>query len=191
MSDSIFCRYRFGDRLRFTALARLPYVDEKRIGVIGHSYGGKWAMFASCLYEKFACAVWSDPGIVFDEAKANVNYWEPWYLGSDSARVRKPGIPNAENPRTGAYLRMIELGRDLQEIHALIAPRPFLVSGGAEDRPARWIPLNHLLTVNQLLGATNRVVMTNRQFHAPNESSNAVLYMFFEHYLKHGPFKSQ
>jgi len=68
------------------ALASLPNVDPKRVGIVGHSYGGKWAMFASCLYEKFACAAWSDPGIVFDEARANVNYWEPWYLGLRAQR---------------------------------------------------------------------------------------------------------
>src|SRR5260370_41194800 len=60
-----------------TALTRLPQVDPKRIGIVGHSYGGKWAMFASCLYDKFACAVWSDPGIIFDEKRSNVNYWDP------------------------------------------------------------------------------------------------------------------
>ena len=70
-------------------------------------------MFASCLYEKFACAVWSDGGVVFDEARSNVNYWEPWYLGLDPAQARKPGIVTAENPRTGAYKKMIETGRDL------------------------------------------------------------------------------
>jgi dienelactone hydrolase len=48
-----------------TVLAQRPDVDPARIGIVGHSFGGKWAMFASCLYEKFACAVWSDPGIVF------------------------------------------------------------------------------------------------------------------------------
>ena len=37
-----------------TALAGLSYVDADRIGIVGHSYGGKWAMFASCLYDKFA-----------------------------------------------------------------------------------------------------------------------------------------
>ena len=64
------------------ALAKHKAVDAKRIGIMGHSYGGKWAMFASCLFDKFACAVWSDPGIVFDETKGSgVNYWEPWYLG--------------------------------------------------------------------------------------------------------------
>jgi len=34
-----------------TILADLPEVDSERIGIMGHSYGGKWAMFASCLFE--------------------------------------------------------------------------------------------------------------------------------------------
>ena len=46
----------------YNALASLPEVDPERVGVMGHSYGGKWALFASCLYDKFACGVWSDPG---------------------------------------------------------------------------------------------------------------------------------
>ncbi len=58
----------------YNLLAGLKQVDPKRIGIVGHSYGGKWAMFASCLYDKFACAAWSDGGIVFDEKRANVNY---------------------------------------------------------------------------------------------------------------------
>ena len=59
-------------------------------------------MFASCLYEKFACGIWSDPGIVFDESRPNVNYWEPWYLGLAAGQKRKPGVVTATNPRTGA-----------------------------------------------------------------------------------------
>src|SRR5262249_6354668 len=105
------------------ALAGLPAVDPARIGVVGHSYGGKWAMFAAALWDKFACVAVSDPGIVFDETRPNVNYWEPWYLGLDPAeKRRKEGVPSADNPRTGAYRRMIERGRDLHELHALIAP---------------------------------------------------------------------
>jgi hypothetical protein len=166
------------------ALASLPEVDPQRIGITGHSYGGKWAMFGACLWEKFACGAWSDPGIVFDEARGNVNYWEPWYLGRDPQFTRKPGLVTPGNPRTGAYRRMIDTGRDLHELHALMAPRPFLVSGGAEDPPSRWIPLNHAVAVNRLLGATHRVAMTNRPEHAPNAESNAQLRAFFEHFLK-------
>jgi hypothetical protein len=167
-----------------TVLANLPRVDPARIGVMGHSYGGKWAMFASCLYEKFACSVWSDPGIVFDESRANVNYWEPWYLGYEASRERKPGIPNEQNPRTGAYKKLIESGHDLHELHALMAPRPFLVSGGSEDPPLRWKALNHSAAVNDLLGFKNRVAMTNRKDHPPTEESNEQIYLFFEYALK-------
>jgi len=170
-----------------TALANLPNVDPARIGIVGHSYGGKWAMFASCLYEKFACAAWSDPGIVFDETRPNVNYWEPWYLGWDLARQRQRGVPSGSNPRTGPYQTMIESGRDLHELHALMAPRPFLVSGGAEDPPKRWQALNHAVAVNKLLGSTNRVAMTNRPTHDPTPESNEQLCLFFEHFLKSAP----
>ena len=158
----------------------------KRIGVVGHSYGGKWAMFASCLYDKFACGVWSDPGIVFDEKRGNVNYWEPWYLGYEPKRERKPGIPTEKNPRTGAYKQLIESGHDLHELHALMAPRPFLVSGGSEDRPERWKALNHVVAVNNLLGRKDRVAMTNRKGHTPTEESNELIYLFFEQELKKG-----
>lgn len=167
-----------------TALASLPQVDAKRIGVMGHSYGGKWAMFASCLYEKFACAVWSDPGIVFDEARASVNYWEPWYLGYESGTQRPRGIPSETKPRTGAYKELIGEGHDLHELHALMAPRPFLVSGGSEDTPARWKALYHTIAVNRLLGYENRVAMSNRKGHSPTEESNEQIYTFFEHFLK-------
>ena len=96
------------------ALANLPEVDSARIGVVGHSYGGKWAMFASCLFDKFACAAWSDPGIVFDEARPNVNYWEPWYLGFDPVEKRPArGVPTASNPRTGASLYQTQQVRDI------------------------------------------------------------------------------
>ena len=78
-------------------LAQRPEVDADRIGIVGHSYGGKWAMFASCLFEKFACAAWSDPGIVFD-TRPSVNYWEPWYLGYHPKPWRKRGVPTADNP---------------------------------------------------------------------------------------------
>ena len=169
----------------WTALAALREVDAARIGVVGHSYGGKWSMFAGALWDKFTAVATSDPGIVFDETRSNVNYWEPWYLGFDP-KVQRPrrGLPSADNPRTGPYKTMIETGRDLHELHALIAPRPFFVSGGSEDPPERWIALNHAVAVNRLLGFSNRVGMSNRPTHAPTPESNAQLVAFFEHFLQ-------
>lgn len=164
-------------------LARTEGVDSTRIGIVGHSFGGKWAMFASCLYEKFACAVWSDPGIVFQEDRESVNYWEPWYLGYHPKPWRKRGLITSDNPAKGLYPELRKQGYNLTDLHALMAPRPFLVSGGSEDPPTQWIALNHAIKVNQLLGFQNRVAMTNRPEHSPNEESNEQIYRFFIHFL--------
>ncbi|HEY7116213.1 MAG TPA: hypothetical protein VH475_06495 [Tepidisphaeraceae bacterium] len=182
-----------------TVLARRADVRADRIGVVGHSFGGKWAMFASCLYDKFAAAVWSDPGIVFDERDrrkqnpdGSVNYWDVWYLGFELGQVADPRhvggfrkLPSEGQPRTGAYKALVEGGHDLVELHALMAPRPFLVSGGTADLPAeRWPALNHAIAVNRLLGYENRVAMTNRKTHTPTEESNEQVYRFFEWWLR-------
>jgi pimeloyl-ACP methyl ester carboxylesterase len=179
----------YGAANAYHVLAQREEVDPQRVGIVGHSYGGKWAMFASCLYERFACAAWSDGGIVFDERRSNVNYWEPWYLGYDGPEFRRRGVPGNDNPRTGAYKRMIAEGYDLHELHALMAPRPFLVSGGSEDPPARWQALNHTVAVNRLLGRNDRVAMTNRPGHDPTPESNEQMYLFFEWCLLHGGWK--
>jgi hypothetical protein len=165
-------------------LASLPQVDGDRIGIMGHSFGGKWAMFASCLYEKFACAVWCDPGIVWNEADSNANWWDAWYLGYEPGHKRKAGGLSPDNPRTGAYKRLVEEGRDLHELHALMAPRPFLVSGGAQDTIDHWVALNHTIAVNDLLGFKKRVAMTTRRGHEPTPESREQMYHFLEQFLK-------
>ena len=128
----------------YNALASLPEVDAKRVGVVGHSYGGKWALFAGCLWDKYAAAAWSDPGVVWDEQRPNVNYWEPWYLGLGPPPNRKPGVITADNPRTGAYKVLIEEGRRPDRIARLDGPAPLprvrrvggsaFAVGGAEPR---------------------------------------------------------
>ena len=177
-----------------TVLARRPDVQPDRIGIVGHSFGGKWAMFASCLNEKFACAVWSDPGVVFDERdrrqqnpSGSVNYWDVWYLGFEPGVVADPKnagpfrkLPSEGQARTGAYKALVEGGHDLVELHALMAPRPFLVSGGTADLPERWPALNHAIAVNKLLGCDHGVAMTSREGHTPTETANEQVYRFFE-----------
>jgi dienelactone hydrolase len=172
-----------------TALAQMPEVDPARIGIIGLSYGGKWSMFASCLDDRFACAVWSDPGIVFNEKDANVNYWEPWYLGFDPKITRKAGVPTPANPRTGLYKELIDAGDDLVDLHALMAPRPVLVSGGVQDPPRNWLALNHLVAVNNVLGCKNRALLTARATHVPTAAALDLELAFLEYILKQAPRK--
>jgi hypothetical protein len=142
--------------------------------------------------------VWSDPGIVFDERDrrkenpgGSVNYWDVWYLGFDLGTTPEPmdryrfrRLPSEGEPRTGSYKQLIEGRHDLHELHALMAPRPFLVSGGTADRPERWAALNHAIAINRLLGYDNRVAMANRATHSPIEASNEQIYRFFQWWLK-------
>ncbi len=168
----------------YYALANRKDVDKKRIGILGHSFGGKWAMFASCLTDNFAAAAWSDPGVVMQEGRESINYWEPWYLGFHPKPWRKRGLITEENPAYGVYNQLRKDGRNLHELHALMAPRPFLVSGGAEDPVTQWRALNHSVAVNALLGKKERVAMTNRPKHALNEEACERIYDFFEYFLK-------
>jgi dienelactone hydrolase len=167
----------------YEALAQQTNVDSARIGIVGHSYGGKWAMFGACLDDRFACGAWSDPGVAFDDARNSVNYWEPWYLGLETGKKRKTGLITAANPAHGAYAQLRAKGHDLHEIQCLMAPRPFLVSGGSEDGEGRWASLNHALNVSTLLGHHHRVALSLRPAHPPTEASNDLIYTFFEHWL--------
>jgi dienelactone hydrolase len=172
-------------------LADRPEVDSTRIGIMGHSYGSKWAMFSSCLFDKFACAVWSDGGVVFDRTRPNVNYWDPWYLGYTAPPPPDGGGDKGPDSGLGLYPKLIAGGYDLQELQALMAPRPFLVSGGSEDGQGRWVVLNHAVAVNQLLGYGNRVGMTNRPDHTPTSASNEIAFLFFQYFLQDDGLKTR
>jgi hypothetical protein len=131
-----------------TVLAQRKDVDPKRIGVVGHSYGGKWALFAGALYEKFAAVCISDPGIVFDEARGNINYWEPWYLGYvPGTEFRPRGLLNEKNGRVGPYKQMMEEKTDLTSPRAIARGRSS--SRGTEDawcgRPSTTVAVNQIL----------------------------------------------
>ena len=100
---------------------------------------------------------------------------------------RIPGLVKADSPRTGAYRQLVEAGHDLIELHALMAPRPFLVMGGNLDLPSCWTALNHAVAVNRFLGYENRVAYNSRPEHTPTVESNEEAYLFLEHFL--GPVR--
>ena len=90
--------------------------------------------------------------------------------------------------RVGAYGQLYHEGLNLQELHALMAPRPFLVLAGSNRRPSlaltcaddesRWVVLNHTIGVNRLLGFERRVAMANWPSHNLTPESKDQIYRF-------------
>jgi hypothetical protein len=109
--------------------------------------------------------------------------WPP-LVERPSVKRLDPGVPSAENPRTGLYKELIESGDDLVDLEALMAPRPVLVSGGVQDPPQNWRALNHLVAVNEVLGFKHRVAMTARPTHVPTAEALELELAFLEYWLK-------
>jgi pimeloyl-ACP methyl ester carboxylesterase len=84
----------------------LPNVDRRRIGVLGHSLGGKQALYAAAFDERIQAAVSSEGGIGL-----RFSNWDAlWYLGP---KIREP-----------------DFKLEHHQLLALIAPRAFLLLGG-------------------------------------------------------------
>ena len=82
----------FDTRLLVDMVASDPRVDAERIGIIGHSLGGKMAFYAGCLDSRIKVIVASDFGIGWDQT----NWRDVWYWGVKLDEVRAKGMDHAE-----------------------------------------------------------------------------------------------
>ena len=92
--------------LAVDALLDQDWVDPDRIGVHGHSLGGKLALHLTALDDRVAAGVAHEPGLGLQHS----NWDAPWYLGT-----HQPA------------------GRDQDELLGLVAPRPFLIGAGGDS----------------------------------------------------------
>jgi len=93
-----------------TLLSMLKYVDSKRIGTLGHSYGGNTVLFLAALDERIAFSCASGSACTYENRMKN-------NVGIEMASV----IPNFH----GKY--------DIDDLVACIAPRKLLVISSEED----------------------------------------------------------
>lgn len=136
-------------------------VDPMRIGCMGHSLGGKMALYAGAFDPRFKVVVSSEPGI----ALAFSNWDAPWYLGPE---VRSPGFDF-----------------DHHQLLALTAPRPFLLIAGEDaDGDRSWPYLASAQDVYRLYGAEDRIGMLNhRAGHTPTTEAAQMAYGWFDRWL--------
>lgn len=139
-------------------LVTRPDVDPARIGIIGHSLGGKMALYGAAFDPRIRVIVSSEPGIGLQFS----NYQDFWYLGSAIKR-----LPPAA---------------DQHELLALIAPRPFLlIAGESADGDKSWPFLaaaQPLYPNPAFLGMFN-----HRTGHSPTEESVQVAMDWLERFF--------
>lgn len=125
-------------------LATRPELDMSRVGMIGHSLGGKMTLYAMAFDPRIKVAVSSEPGI----GLSFTNYEDYWYLGE-------------KRPTDGS---------DHHELLAMIAPRPFLLIGGdSSDDDKSWYYIN---SVKKLYPDPNRIgYLNHRKGHSPTPES--------------------
>jgi dienelactone hydrolase len=127
----------------------LPGVDATRIGMIGHSLGGKMALYAAAFDNRIGVIVSSEPGIGLKLS----NYDDFWYLGE---RIRK--LPE---------------GADQHQLLTLIAPRPFLLIAGEDSDGDKSLPiLDAARPAYEAAGAAAKLGFFNhRTGHSPTAES--------------------
>lgn len=141
-------------------LQSLPNVNKERIGVIGHSLGGKEALYSAAFDKRVKAAVSSEGGIGL-----SFSNWEAeWYLGS---AIKKPDF-KLEN----------------HQVLALVAPRPFLLlAGDASDNDKSWAFIAAAQPVYKLLGAPENLGWFNhhRGHRYPKEARSIAEEFFLTH----------
>ena len=79
-------------RLMIDLIAADKRVDSERIGIAGHSLGGKMAFYTGCLDERVKAILASDFGIGWHQT----NWDDAWYWGSDVEKLRNAGFEHSE-----------------------------------------------------------------------------------------------
>ncbi len=140
----------------------LPDADAGRIGIIGHSLGGKMALYAAAMEPRIRATVSSELGVGLRMS----NYDDYWYLG---------------DALTGA-----PAGTDQHELLALIAPRPFLLIGGDEyDKQDSWHYINAARAVYELSGHGQNIGYVNHHTgHTPTPAAVSAAFDWLDHFLK-------
>lgn len=139
--------------LAIDLLLEQPDIDLGKIGVMGHSLGGKIALYTGVFDQRVTAIVGSDFGVGF-----NFSNWDaPWYLGK----------------------KILSSDFSLAHHHllALCAPRPFFLIGGEADRPASWQYILEAQKIYKLYGSNESIGFVDHATgHRPTEESLLVAY---------------
>lgn len=145
-------------------LCERPEVDRKRVGAIGHSLGGKEALYLAAFDERVRAAISCEGGVGLTYS----NWEADWYLGK---QIRAPGFP-----------------REHHELLALAAPRAFLLIGGnSADGDQSWPFIEAALPVYRGLRAEERLglmVHTHGHDFLPTGPEREAVWRWLDEWMK-------
>jgi pimeloyl-ACP methyl ester carboxylesterase len=143
-------------------VAAMPEVDPQRIAIMGHSLGGKMALYAAAFDPRISVVVASEPGIGFSHS----NYDDYWYLGKRLATIAP--------------------GTDQHELLSFIAPRPFLLIGGDKfDGNDSWHYINAAKQVYALFDQPENIgFLDHHHGHQPTPEATWRAMEWLRHFLE-------
>lgn len=141
----------------------LPMVDRNHIGIIGHSLGGKMALYAAAFDPRITATVSNELGIGLSFS----NYDDYWYFGEFIDKVSK--------------------GTNQHELLGFIAPRPFLLIGGDHfDTAKSWYYINAARQVYKLYNKPLNIgyyIHIHHPGHMPSPKSDWLSMEWLTHFL--------
>lgn len=154
----------FDARLLVDLLEQDPRVDASRLGIIGHSLGGKVAYYAGCLDPRIKVIVANDPGLGWDQTNwGDVHYW-----GAKLAEIRKRGL-------------------DPSDLLTMSGGKPFCLIAGKYDTADSWTTMQKAKGYEEY--PERRCIVNHASGHEPPAWAMEKGYRFLERQLK--PLGSQ
>ena len=134
-------------------------VDSDRIGMVGHSLGGKIALCAGSLDPRVKVILASDPGLCWHRT----NWHDPWYWGKERAEMLR------------------EAGEEHVDFLAAAAPKPFcLLAGEFDNDESRQL----LYDLEGYKDCPERIlVVDHRSGHRPPQYAAEAGYCFVDRWL--------